>query len=187
MNIQYQVVLLVIGSIIGSISSICTTIIAENIRNLGKLRLYYKVVFSKIIDRETWGFYYRSDGLTFEVPIWIELHNTSNSVRIVRDLNILLYNNGKIISQMIQINKTNKEWYGNEGAYSFAAQPKSVKKYDCHFIYKHNELSDSNQFDEIRLRYFDDKNKQHIFPLKTIKECWHPGSLGRDGSWHLAK
>lgn len=187
MNIQKEIYLIIIGTFIGSLFSIGTTIVAEIIKKKGHIKLYYKIVYSKVLDRGTWGFRNGPNGFIFEVPLWIEMQNTSNTVRIIRDLNILLFKDGKELTQMTQINKNSNESYGNEGAYSFVLQPRSLKKYDCHFIIEKRKMGENFEFDEIRLRYFDDKDKMHIFRLETIERCWYSGYLKRDGCWKRVK
>lgn len=183
---QQEVILIIIGAAIGFISSIGTTIVAEILKGQGKIRIYYKIVFSKVRDGRTWGFRNGSNGIIFEVPLWVELQNTSNAVRVIRDLNILLFKDGRELTKMIQITNLDEVWYGNEGAYSFVLQPRSLNKYDLHFIIKKNEMGNNYQFDEIRLRYFDEKNKKHIFSINKIERCWEIGDLNREGSWKLA-
>lgn len=187
MTIHQEIYLLIIGAVIGFISSIGTTIVAELIKNQGKIKLYFKIVYSKNVNGRTWGFHHGSDGLIFEVPLWIEAQNTSNATRVIRDLNIVLFRDGKELIQMTQINKNNDEWYGNEGAYSFVMQPRSLKKYDCHFVIRKNQMGENFQFDEIRICYFDEKNKVHIYPLETIERSWELGNLNRVGIWKLVK
>jgi len=186
MTIQQEILLIIIGAAIGFISSIGTTIVAELIRKKGKVKLYYKIVFSKYHNGWTWGFRDGSDGTVFEVPLWIEIQNTSNAVRVIRDLNILLFSEGKELSQMMQITNFKDVWYGNKGAYSFVLQPGSLNKYDLHFLIKKNEMGDNFKFDEIRLRYFDERDKKHIFVLEKIEQCWEMGSLNRESIWKLA-
>ena len=187
MNIQREVFLIIIGAVIGFLSSIGTTIVTELIKKQGQVKLYYKMVYSKI-DGTTWGFHNGSEGLVFNVPMWIEIQNTSNSVRVIRDLNILLFRDGKELIQMTQINRINNDnCYGDYGAYSFVIQPRSLKKYDCHFIIKKNDMGENFLFDEIMLRYFDDKDKMQIIPLEEVERCWELGDLNREGCWKLAK
>lgn len=184
---QQQVILIIIGAAIGFISSIGTTIVAELIRRQGKVKVFYKIVFSKVHNGRTWGFHNGSSGMVFEVPMWIELQNTSNTTRVIRDLNILLFKDGKEMAQMVQItNKDEEVWYGNKGAYSFVVEPRSLNKYDLHFLIKKNEMVNNHQFDEIRLRYFDEKDRKYIYRLCKIEQCWELGDLNRDGSWKLA-
>jgi len=185
-NMYKEIYLIIIGAAIGFISSIGTTLVSELIKSYGQVKLFYKIVYSKT-SRKTWGFHENANELVFEVPLWIELLNTSNTVRVIRDFNIVLYYKAKEIAQMTQINRTEDELYGNEGAYSFIIQPKSIMKYDCHFIIKKSELGENSQFDEIRLRYFDEKGKIHIYQFKKIERCWEPGILERERIWQLVK
>lgn len=184
---QYEIFLLLIGAAIGFISSIGTTIVTELMKRQGKVKLYYKIVFSKVSNGGTWGFHNSSSELVFEVPLWIELLNTSNTVRVVRDLNILLYRNGKEISEMKQITNLNDTWYGDEGAYSFVLQPRSMKSYNLEFLIKKKDMGEDFQFDEIRLRYFDEKDNKHLLKLITIERCWELGNLNRESIGKLAK
>ena len=185
-TIKQEIILLLIGAAIGFISSIGTTIVAELLKRQGEVKIYYKIVFSKANNDKTWGFFRSENEIIFEVPMWVELQNTSNGVRVIRDLNILLFKDGKQIFQMTQINKYDDSWYGNEGAYSFVLQPRSLKKYDLHFAIKKSEMNDNYKFDEIKLRYFDEKDKKHIFTLKKLKQCWEIGNLNRNDKWKLA-
>ncbi len=186
MTIKQQIILLLIGAAIGFISSIGTTIVAEILKRQGKVKIYYKIVFSKERNDKTWGFFRSNNEIIFEIPMWVELQNTSNAVHVIRDLNILLFKGEKQITQMTQINKVNDTWYGNDGAYSFVLQPRSIKKYDLHFSIKKSELIDNYNFDKIKLRYFDEKDKKHIFTLTKLEKCWDLGNLNRNSKWKLA-
>lgn len=192
---QQEIFLIIIGAAIGFVSSIGTIIVTNLMNSHGKVKIYYKIVCSKVNSGHTWGFYKGVNGLSFEVPIWFEVQNTSNTVKVIRDLNILLFNDGKEICQMIQANKTEikkddsvKEvLFGNEGAYSFMLQPRSIEKYDCHFLIKQNDIGEKSQFNEIWLRYFDEKDKSHKYLLKKVDHCWELGNLEKEGIWQLAK
>lgn len=187
MIMQHEIFLIIIGAVIGFISSIGTTIVAELIKEQGKVKVYYKIVFSKVSNGRTWGFQNSSSGLVFEIPLWIELLNTSNTVRVVRDLNILLYRNGKELGEMKQITNVNDTWYGQEGAYSFILQPRSINSYDLEFLIKKKDMGEDLQFDEIRLRYFDENDNKHIFKLINIERCWKLGETNRESICKLAK
>jgi len=168
------------------ISSIVTTIITDGIKSRGQVKLYYKIVFSKFNNQGTWGFHNSDDGIMLDVPMWIEVYNTSNTARVIRNINILLFNNNKEISQMVQINKINNELYGNYGNYSFVVQPRSIVKYSFHFAIKKNQIGNNSIFDELKLRYYDEKDKLHIGRIKNIKSCWELGDFDREGTWKLA-
>lgn len=184
---KQEINLIIIGAAIGFISSIGTTIVTDFMKRQGKIKIFYKVVFSKFLDKRTWGFRDGSEGMVFDVPLWIEIQNTSNSVRVVRDINISLYMDGKEITQMTQITKCKDEWYGNEGAYSFVVEPRIIKKFGLHFAKCKKEMGENYQFDEIRLRYYDENNKVKTYSLGKIEQCWELGNLERDGVWKLAK
>lgn len=53
------------------------------------------------------------------------IYDKLNAVRVIMDLNILLYKNGKELAQMVQINHDNYIWYGDQGSYSFILQSRS--------------------------------------------------------------
>ena len=188
-EMQLQLLFVLVGGLIGFLSSIGTILVSRIIEKQGRVKLYYKVVFFKGNGRYTWGFRRKLPETSFDVPLWIELQNTSNVVRIVRDFNVLLFYNGKEIGQMIQINRIGvdgkEEILGNEGGYSFVLSPRSIRKYDLHFSIKYAQLNAS--FNEIRLRYYDENDRQHIFPMKSIKACWEEGNLEREDGWELAQ
>ena len=188
-EIELQLLFAGMGGLIGFLSSIGTVLVSRIIEQQGKIKIHYKIVFSKYGNHHTWGFRSNRNEMIFEVPLWVELQNTSNVVRVMRDFNILLFCEGKQIGQMVQTNKIgagdNEEILGNEGSYSFVLAPRSIKKYDLHFSIKQNEINIS--FDEIRLSYYDENDRKHIFPMEVIKECWREGDLDREGKWKLAQ
>lgn len=186
MLVIQQCLLILFGTSLGFLSSIGTTLVSNLIKNKGEVKVYYKVVYSKINQCGTWGFRSVSNELIFEIPLWVELYNTSDSVKIIRDLSVLLFQEGKEITQMTQINKTGENlFYGNQGAYSFVLQPRNISKYNLYFLIKKDELGNNCNFDEIRLRYFDEKDKEQISLLKKINEPWVIGDLERNKKWKL--
>lgn len=187
MDLMKELFLIIIGATIGFLSSIGTTIVTDLLSKKGEIKIYYKIVYSKARVGGTWGFHKGSSGMIFDIPIWIEILNTSNTVRVARDINILLYKDGREVAKMIQINKINDELLGNEGSYSFVVQPRSINKYDLNFSIKKNDMGEDYEFNEIRLCYFDEKEKIHIFLLDKIERCWELGDFNRDGLWKLAK
>ena len=189
MSMKQEVLLIVIGAIIGFASSIGTTIVAAYLRKFGKLKLYSKIVYSKLRQGQSWGFYKNGAGdIVFEVPLWIEIQNTSNETRVIRDVNIVLFCKGKRVTEMTQMNRLGEDTYfGNDGAYSFVSEPRSIKKYDCEFEISLSRLKESCGFDEIRLRYFDESEREKLFPLHEVSNCWEIGSLKKDDNWQLLK
>ena len=38
-----------------------------------------------------WGFSKTASGMMFDVPLWVEIHNTKSTKQIIRNLNLSLY------------------------------------------------------------------------------------------------
>jgi len=190
-SINQEILLLLIGAAIGFVSSIATTIINKKLDKSGALKLYYKIVNRKN-SLETWGFIDSNEGIMFQVPLWLEIHNTSNVTKIIRNFNLVLFNNDSPLVKMIQINsqvvnKETTEWYGDKGTYSFVLEPLSIKKFDLLFVIKQRDLESPFEFDEVRISYFDGKDKEHIRKLTKINNAWRTESLPRDHEWKLLK
>lgn len=190
----YEVLLIAIGAVIGIFASIATTIANRALDYHGKVKLYAKVVYSKAVEGHTWGFHVSSgavSGTFFDIPLWLEIQNTSNAVRVLRDVNLILYRKNEPVAEMTQLNKFSsskhgEEQFANSGAYSFVSQPRSISKYDCQFALKKDE-TDSPVFDEVRLRYFDENDKPHLYEFEKVDGNWNLGELPREGYWKLLK
>ena len=163
----FEVWLVVIGAILGFALSIITTLVNKAIDKHGKMRIFYKLVYQKSTGQKA-----RIDqngGDTYlTIPLYFELQNTSNTARVIRDVCLYLYNNGKEVAKMIQIqytkdSKTNEvknSFGGEKNSYSFVLPPLSIQKQECEFLYKVPTTKiDEFAFDEIRCSYFDEKNR----------------------------
>lgn len=174
-----------IGAAIGFLSSVGIIIVERLFDRSGKLKIYAKIVYN-LNGNETWGFYERSEGLFFCVPLWIELENTSNITRTIRDADLILFKGKTKVAEMIQINKSikgDREFYfANEGSYSFILDPKSIHQYECYFKIKYNP--EKNQaFDKIMLRYFDERDNEQFFTLATVDGDWKTKQFPITGKW----
>lgn len=162
----FELWLVIIGAILGFALSIITTIVNKAIDKHGKMRLFYKLVYQKSTGQKA-----RIDlngGETYlTIPLYFELQNTSNTARVIRDVCLYLYNNGKEVAKMVQIqytkdSKTNEiknNFGGEKNSYSFVLPPLSIQKQECEFLYKvPTSKIDEFAFDEIRFSYFDEKN-----------------------------
>ncbi len=163
----FELWLVVIGAILGFALSLITTIVNKAIDKHGKMRLFYKLVYQKSTGQKA-----RIDstgGETFlTIPLYFEFQNTSNTARVIRDVCLYLYHEGKEVGKMIQIQYTQdsktkeiKNSFGGENhSYSFVLPPLSIQKQECEFLYKvpTSEI-DEFPFDEIRFVYFDEKNR----------------------------
>ena len=157
--------LVVIGAGLGFAASIGTSIIERCFERAGKLKIYYHYTCAQgnVIP---FGFTETiNDDLMFCVPIICEIQNTSREARVIRDLNILLYNKGERFCEAIQvttdntsrsakslITETHKTDFGGEKhSYSFVASPRSIQRQICSFLYQiHPNQIDENKFDNTR-------------------------------------
>ena len=163
----FEIFLVIVGAILGFVLSIFTTIVNKAIDKHGKMRIFYKLVYQKITGQKAGV--ESVDGDTYiTVPLYLELQNSSNTSRVLRDVCLYLYKEGKKIGKMKQVqytqNSKTKEitsnFGGEKNSYSFVLPPSSIQKQECEFMYiiptsKINETS----FDEIRLSYFNEKNQ----------------------------
>ena len=180
-GLDRDVILIMIGAGISLFSSIIVLIATNYIQSLGKLRIYVKIVATASTHMR-WGVYESEGNLSFHIPLWIEFHNTSSSNKVVRDFNLFVFTNGKMLGAMTQINRIGQNNMGNEGAYSFVIPPQSISRYECHFILKSDSINRMD-FDEIRVSYFDKKDKQRWTHMKSIENCWRLGAQTTDGLW----
>ena len=180
----------IVGAAIGFISSIGIILVQRGFDRAGKLEIYTKMVYDRISGSHSWGFQNTRDGLFLNVPIWIEIQNLTNSPRILRDINLVLVSNGKELATMRQTNRANIEGEGvhlfaNEGSYSLSIDGGQIKQIDCHFLLEAN--SDRPVFDEILLRYFDEKDRAHKFSLGHVNGDWSIKEFPCDGNWGKLK
>ena len=175
-----------IGGLIGFISSVGTLIVERLLNQNAKINLYAKIVYEHRYGKNTWGFWNFEDEIALNVPIWIEFQNLSNSTRVMRNVNLLLYKDGNRQQELCQINRSGdrekKFDFANDGSYSFVIEPRSIQKYECHFSLKQS-MCKAECFYEIKLRYFDEKDKEHILHLGSVNGSWEVGDFPRSGEW----
>ena len=166
----YSALFSLIGSFIGFLLQV---IVSTILSNRGKVKIYIKSVYNKLFSR-TWGFEDSVSGMVFTVPLWIEIHNTTAKKQIIRNLNLVLYKNNSQVAKMTQMNyyeKSNQTFfYGENGAYSFLIDAYEIKRFELFFVTYKKEVSDD--FDEVRISYYDSKDKYHEFKIFEISEPW---------------
>lgn len=199
---EKDITLLLIGAGISIVSSFLTLYINKLFDRIGKLRIFYKIVC--LPGGEEGGFYIDSDSdmIHFTVPISFEFQNTSNTPRIIRNLNISLYNDNKYISKMIQAESTSnktlrgselisvKEYnYGaNHGTYSFLVSPHSISAYNCLFILSiPTSKVDNYIFDHLRLIYYNERNHKKELFLLNFNGNWRDSLLPCEFDWNSPK
>ncbi len=190
-----EIVLIIIGAIIGFVGSISTIIVHRIIDRKGKIKIYFHFSNIKNLNRGGWGFVDNNGLLTILlIPINFEIQNTSNATRVIRDVSLLLYNNSKQVCKMIQIEKSGNgrdedmcEFGGEKHSYSFVLPPSSIQKQTCEFAWRIEKKEASKyQFNKIVLSYFDEKDKQHLFTIKEIDGNWDMKTFKSDIDWSLA-
>lgn len=199
-----EIILILLGAIIGFVSSIGTIIVQKNLDKKGKLNIFYKRTSlfgsdglpGEITDKDIDGYYNCS------IPLYLELQNTSNSTRVIRDFCLILYNKGKRVDKMYQISKmhstikkgseiTEEEYFEfgcDKNSYSFVLPPRSIQRQQCWFEYQYKiDSQEEVCFDEVKVRYFDEKNKEKIFDFQKIDECKKNQQFTIDQEWNLIK
>lgn len=178
----------VIGGILGLLSGIIILFLQQYLDRKGQLKTYAKIVCEQLHGQFTWGFRAGDSGITLHVPIWLEFQNTTNTTRIMRDVNLLLYKDGNFVSEMVQVNRSgnssNQFVYGDNGSYSFTVPTKSTKQFTCHFLLKKDAQS-VQYFDQIMLRYYDEKDCVHLLRLGDFEGDWTLKQFQRPQNYFL--
>ena len=177
----YSALFSLVGSFIGFLLQV---IVSNILSNRGKVKVYIKSVYNKI-NHQPWGFDTTVIGLIFAVPLWMEIHNTTAKKQIIRNLNLVLYKDDKLVAKMTQINHYEKSsqtfFYGENGAYSFLIDSFEIKRYDLFFAIYQKEVD--GDFDEVRISYYDSKDKYHEFKIFEISEPWVVSKNKIDNDW----
>ncbi len=192
-----EVLLIVIGAIIGFVPSVCILIVERIFDQIGKIKVYYKFISC---NQGSWGVYVTEDQLlVLMLPTVLEIQNTTNSTKVIRDLRIEIYKGNKFISKTLPIEYTNKEIpngsqtetesYGVENnSYSVVLEPRSIKKVKCLFAYKiKQDEIDKMDFDSLFLRYYDEKDKKIKYLAKNNLDGWKMSTTLPDVDWILLK
>ena len=61
-------------------------------------------------------------------------------------------------------------FFGDNGVYSFLVSPESIERYDLYFMLKKKDFE--YNFDEVRVSYYDTRDKHKEFKLLEIDRCW---------------
>lgn len=175
----------IVGALIGFLSSLGIIVAERMIARFGRIKVFVKMVHDRSFGNITWGFQDMGDGVFLYVPMWIELQNLSDATRVIRDVNLILYNDDVRVAEMRQINRSlrdgNEFLYANNGSYSFSLEPRCVVQYECEFVLRRDEHVEC--FNKIKLRYFDEKGKEVIFNLGSVDGNWEVGEFNNLGNW----
>lgn len=197
-----EVVLLVIGALIGMLGSIATMLIQEINSKVGKLEIYSKFTCLKNMGQEGWGVFLNDEGgRTLLIPTIFEIENTSKRARVMRDVSLVLLKGNTVVGKMVQLNylqttsrtnnqitKTEEHFYGDEkGSYSFVVDAVSIKRENCVYSYKvpADEIG-KMEFDSIGLQYYDEKNHKKMFIIREYPG-WKIKNNEVDADWIYIK
>ena len=194
----------IVGAAIGFLASIGTMLVQRWIDKVGKLKLYCVTVRGDST-LDSIGFIKSNSEpgkITFILPIKLEIQNTSNTTRVIRDVSMWLYNNGKPIKEMVQVQSTvrniktngiSKEketlnYGGDKNMYSFVVPPRSIQREHCSYILKINENETQDYFfNETRLSYYDERDKKHVYAVRRFDNPWIPSRMNGDDTWFQLK
>ena len=183
----YELLLVIIGAVLGFALSIVTTLVNKAIDKCGKLHLFYKLVYQKETSKKA-SINSNAVETYIMIPVYFELQNTSNTTRVIRDVCLYLYNNGKRVGKMIQVQYSKgrrtkngeivdeeiRNYGGEKDSYSFVLPPQSIQKQECEFLYKvATSKIDEYAFDEIRFSYFDEQNNIMECVFCTAENGWN--------------
>lgn len=162
-----EIILIFVGALVSIFTTVVSKIMENWLKQRGDIYIYGKVIFNKNIEC-----FCQQKDVSLIIPVGIEIQNSKKIPIIIRDLNLILYKDGKKVKEMIQIreeefkkNHIFKEIkYGENSQYSFVVKPESIIRYDCLYIADGN----SEEFDEVRISYYDSKNRRKIKKFKKI-------------------
>lgn len=179
-----------VGGAIGFVASMCVLIAEKVWDKLGSLKIFYQIISGGKEVVEKFGTTQVTDGSNvFIIPMVFELQNTTNTTRVLRDVSINLYYQGRYIDKMIQVGKfgndeKGKEYGGENQTYSFVVDAKSIRKvYGTFVCVPKRENSEEYEFDEIRLKYYDEKNRMREFHVRYVSEPWKQKNMEGDIDW----
>ena len=174
-----------LGAIIGAVATIATTWLNNKLQHVGKVRLFAHIVCFEPT-QEQWGFYNIDGVLYFQIPIWLDVCNTSGVSRIIRDVNLYAYLGDKEISafEQVQAYGKNRVALGDNESYTLVVPANSARRFNMFFTLSENELSSDNKsFDNVVLKYFDEENSIHACCFARPEKIWKQGSLKSVKNW----
>ena len=177
--------------IAGGLVSILTIIAERFIDRKGETIIYYRIITLPEMtgNPKGWGCISNGNEISFCIPMNIELYNTSNSTRIVRDFSLLAYEDDLLVckmSQVEQIKGKNTIEYGSENnAYSFTIEPRTLQHQSCLFAYTiKNSQQKAIAFNKVKAKYYDENDETHITTIiDNLDNCWQSNLYEPDEDW----
>lgn len=178
-----------LGAVIGASATLLTTWLNKKMQTSGKIALYARIVHLPAANNQTWGFFQNKEGkLYMQVPVWLDVCNTSGISRIVRNVSLTALCKGKEIATFLQIQRYDTTKFGEDESYTLIIPANSAKRYSLLFMLDEKEIEEENKdFDELILTYFDEKDIIHSFHFAYVDTCWIIGALPREKKWITLK
>ncbi|MGQ7626216.1 hypothetical protein ACTGUY_08090 [Streptococcus suis] len=184
-----EVKLLIIGALISLISTLigffAQTFFTHILSNSGKVHIYIKSVYNKNTGM-AWGFSKTASGMMFDVPLWVEIHNTKSTKQIIRNLNLSLYKHDMHVGNMKQVSdydfKDGERYYGEKGSYSFLLMENEIKRYDLEFVLLQKDFN-GETFDEVKLSFYDTNDKHKEYTIFRLNSSWKKTNNKIDPDW----
>lgn len=181
-----EAILLLIGGFITLIAAvllyILQQIILRFIKRSGKVSIYYKHIYDLINGNPA---SFKKDNQSLTIPLWLEIHNNKEVNQVVRNVNLALYDSGKMIDKATQANiikqGDQKKYLGNNGSYSFNLPPESIHQFEVYYIFEKSETNE--EFDSIFLTYYTSKDKMISSKILDIPDGWQTKSLNLNKDW----
>lgn len=194
-----EIIYVLVGAVIGFVGSIVVMLAERALDRKGTIQIFYRRTSQRGLKKFGWGFDKTGDGrLYLTIPVVFEIQNTSNTTRVIRDVSLLLYRGNTFVGKMYQsagkhvTTRTNntvtdeKDYtFGAEkGSYSFVLQPRSIQRQECEYSYViYANEKEEKVFDTIIARYYDERNRSHMFRVMTIEKAWDTKYFDPDQEW----
>lgn len=183
---RQQILLICIGALISILTTVINKFLDGWLNKRGEVIIYGKRIYQKNYTKRPMGVYVENNGTLLVVPLWIEIQNTKKIPIIIRDFSLELYKNENKIKKMKQMthqvneDKKSETYYGDNGRYSFLIRPESIMRYELLYSLRKNDCE--VDFDEIKIVYYDSKNKKITKKFQII-DSWKPKEYGIDDDW----
>lgn len=161
-----DILLVVIGAFVGFIS----TRIQKRLDKKGKLYIYFRRINAP--KNNGWGFIQSC----LMIPLCVDLLNTSNINKTVRDFSLYLYFDNRKVKKFTQASMTSNvkneevKIYGQvNNRYSFVVGAKSIVTADCLYMLKMQDLDKGDEYNRVVACYYDEDNNKHEYEVMKLE------------------
>lgn len=179
-----------LGVVVGSVMSVLSQFVPYWLNKKGKVMIFMRFVYSEA-NGKPWGIQMDSmnNKLSFRIPLWIEITNTKGIPKIIRNVSLYAYYKGKLVAEFTQIQRVNSNITGdaikgNNEKYTFVISAYHSERYRLLYSASQEKL-ENKAIDEIRVSYYDDKNKLHENHLVNVPQPfeWKVKDLINPDGW----